>query len=282
MEWKDTLKSFTPPIALNVLRPLKDRLSPPYHWLTYVSTGWNTKLPANANPRNLLARLTQDDVLEWGPVIDTLKQDPPRLTAAIVETALGKEQWSSEQSRFLAFAYVFARTAHGIEAPRVLDYGGNIGYYYLLARAFMPSVAAVYHCKELPGVVDTARGVIPNIIWHTDDSCFDEQFDLIMFSSVLQYIENWQEVLRHAAAATRRLLYISLTPAVEKVPSYVALHEGGGLTWLHNCFNRDELEGVVSATGLRMVQRFSFGTHTRIRGAPEQPSYFGWLFEKVP
>src|SRR5258705_442629 len=82
--------------------------------------------------------------------------------------------------------------------------------------AALPGVGLDFHCRDLEGIVAEGRKVNPEVVWHTDDSCFDDGFDLVIFSAVLQYIPDWQGLLRHAARSTRRHCVVAGTPIVER------------------------------------------------------------------
>ena len=52
----------------------------------------------------------------------------------------------------LSFAYVVARAAHDRTSLSVLDWGGGLGHYALVAQAALPGVELDWHCREVPSV----------------------------------------------------------------------------------------------------------------------------------
>jgi len=270
-----------PPIGLNTLRFVKDRIRRPLNTLTYTPVGWNTRLPDGAVGYEC-RELTELHSRGWRPVFEAARNGQIRGASELLRrVADNPSERIEEQNAYLAFAYVLSLAANRTAAPRVLDYGGNLGYYYWVGRVFLPENNLDYHCKELPEIAKEGRKLIPEITWHEDDSCLEESFDLIVFSAVLPYIADWRSLLRRAAASTRRFLYIAILPTVENVPTYVAVQKFCGTTMLYQVLNKTEICEFVEGTGLQLLHEFSFGQHLRVRNAPEQPSYCGWIYQKV-
>jgi putative methyltransferase (TIGR04325 family) len=126
------------------------------------------------------------------------------------------------------------------------------------------------------------RRLNPSVQWHTDDSCLDGEYDVVIFSSVLPYIEGWEPLLARAARAARRNVLVTRVPTLEVAASYVAIQEYFGAAMFHRQTNRGEMLRAAADAGLVPVREFYLGPHLEIPGAPEQPSYRGWLFEPRP
>ena len=101
-----------------------------------------------------------------------------------------------------------------------------------------------------------------------------------MFQSSLQYVREWQDLLRRAAQAARRYLWLSDVPTVRQVSTYVVTERSAGATNLHYQLNRSEIIDTVERVGLRLVREFEMGPHPPVANAPEQPTCVGWLFER--
>lgn len=182
----------------------------------------------------------------------------------------------------MVFAYALARAAHGLERMTLLDWGGGLGQYGVLARALLPEVAVEYHCRDLPGLVKRGRALQPDTRFHEDDGCLARRYDLVLASSSLQYHEPWRETLARLAGATGRFLLVTRLPVVLEAPSYVVIqrpHAHGYRTaypgWV---LNRTELLDAAGASGLRCVREFLILEHPRIPGAPAPCHYRGFLF----
>ena len=185
-----------------------------------------------------------------------------------------------ENAKHVTFAYALALTGCGARKVTVLDYGGGLGDYYWVARAFVPSLELDYQCKELPAIAAAGGELNPEITWHADDSCLDQAYDLIVFSSSLQYLHDWQATLIRAARSTRRYLLVSDIPTVRKTATYVAMERSHGCT--NRCWqlNRDQVVRAAEEAGVRLIREFDMGMHPPVANAPEQPSCLGLLFQR--
>jgi putative methyltransferase (TIGR04325 family) len=183
-----------------------------------------------------------------------------------------------EQEKYQVFADVLALAARDQPRISVLDYGGSLGDYYWIGKAMMPGVELDYHCRELPAVADIGRTLTPAISWHIDDQCLEQSYDLVMFSSSVQYTT--VDTLRRAAAASRHYLLLSDVPAVRDVPAFFSTQHSAGVSTIQRHPNRAETFALAGASGLTLLREFDMGPHPAVSGAPEQPSCTGWLFHR--
>ena len=179
-----------------------------------------------------------------------------------------------------SFGYVLALTAWQKKRLRILDWGGGLGHFYLLARALHPQLELEYHCKDLPLLADEGRTLLPEVHFHTDDECLREQYDLIVVSGALQYVRAWKQFVPRLAQAAAPHLYVALTPTVEHCASFVFIQRPPmyGTAYLGWCFNRSEIQAECAASGLSLVREFLYGYRPVIAWAPEQNEYRGFLF----
>ena len=129
----------------------------------------------------------------------------------------------SDQNTILAFAYSLLLASRGRDTVSILDWGGGIGLYALLARALPPDVDVEFHCKELPLVCSYGREAMPEVHFHDDEACLARTYDLVLASSSMQYTEDWACLLEGLARATGGYLYLARVPVVVASPSFVAL-----------------------------------------------------------
>lgn len=264
------LKSMVPPMLWNIGSRLKRRLMSSTTLLEYASGGWSTPLPGNASSDDFWAASIAQEQAVCEALIARVRAGEPLLHAD-----------SDESTKYATFGFVVALAARDRQKLAVLDYGGNLGDYFWLSRAFLPGVEFDYHCKELPRIAEAGRRITPDVTWHTDDeTCFANHYDLVMFSSVVQCLPNWQEILHRAAQSTRTYLFLSDVATVTDAPSYVATHRAGGRMHLQIQIKRSEIIRAVEGSGLRLVREFALGAHPPIANAPEQPTCIGWLFER--
>jgi putative methyltransferase (TIGR04325 family) len=166
----------------------------------------------------------------------------------------------------------------------MLDWGGGIGHYYLLAKNLMPALDIEYHCKDAPVFAEHGQKLFHEASFHTDNSCLDRQYELVFASGSLQYSQDWSNVFSRLAAAASNYLLITRLPTVKTVPSYVFIQRpylhGYNTEYLAWCLNRDEFMHVAQATGMQLMREFLVGDNHPIPNAPERCEYYGFLFKK--
>ena len=269
MTWKSMARRLVPPRAWEFARRATRPLRGSGEGFTYAPNGWCTQLP----PGNGLdcAHFVARERRDWDLLVSgDLRGMPP-----------ARPKWALEQSHWLSYADTLALAARERQPLKILDYGGGLGYFYPIGRALLPGVAMDFHCKDLDAVVAEGRKVNPDVAWHTDDSCLDESFDLVIFSAVLQYTPDWQGLLRRAARSTRRHCLVAGTPIVEHVPGFVSVQRVHGAAALYQALNRRELLETARAAGLIPLREFPSEEHPPILNAPEQPRECGWLFQRT-
>lgn len=269
MPAKRMLESLTPPVLWQSLARLKRAVLPSSSGYAYAPEGWATRLPGGAH--------TQD---YWRSFIDRHRPDSAELVARFHAGDRTLALDSGEGLKHLVFGYVLSLVAHQKRKVSVLDYGSSFGDYYWVARSLVPGVELDYHCKELPAVAEAGRALTPEATWYTDDGCLDQPHDLTMFSSSVQYVTDWQGVLRRAVHSTGSHLFLSDVPTVRNVPTYVATERLEGRTNLHHQLNSGEVVRTIEDAGLILVREFAMGGHPPIANAPEQPRSVGWLFAR--
>ncbi len=271
---KRALKAVLPPLAAELLRPLLRRPAA----LTYAPEGWGTALPRQAAAGYGSPAVAAREREEREPFLRRLMAG----TATLVDPAVDGDAQASlaRQNSAAIFGYVLARAAGVRTRLSILDYGGGLGEHYWIARAMLPGVELEYHCKELPAMAEIGMRLSPGVRWHRDDACLEGRYDVVMFSSSLQYLREWEAVLRRAAGAAEAYLYLANIPTVLRAPSYVAVQRLHGAVMPHQQFNRQAVLDAARAAGLALRREFHMGEHLSVAGAPEQPAYRGWLFGK--
>lgn len=188
------------------------------------------------------------------------------------------------QNTIMIFAYSLALAARGRQKISILDWGGSLGHYYLLAKAFLPGVEVEYHCKDVPMMAEYGQKLLPQARFYADDTCLSKPYDFVLASGSLQYSQDWSTVLSRLAAATSGYLLVTRLPTAKTVPSYVFIQRpyshGYNTEYLAWCLNREELMQVAQATGLELMREFVVGDDHPILNAPESCEYYGFLFRK--
>lgn len=182
---------------------------------------------------------------------------------------------AAAHNMLVSFAYVLARTAHGRVRLTVLDWGGGLGHYAVLARAVLPEVELDWHCREVPTVARAGAAVNPDVTFHVDDACLDRRYDLVLASSSLQYERDWRSLLGRLGRAASGRLLVTRVPIALDAPSFVVLQRAGAygyeteyLGWV---FSRDELLDEASRAGLELERELLLDAWLSAAGAPEDP-----------
>jgi len=200
------------------------------------------------------------------------------------ESALTTREDVRSQNAVMAFGYSLALTAGGSRNLSMLDWGGGIGHFYLLARALLPQVDIEYHCKDVPLLSEYGATLFPEQHFCSDERCLDMVYDFVFAGASMHYTERWEVLLRRFGAATGRYLYVADLPTVLDAPSFVfvqrAYEYGYNTEYLSWCLNRTEFLRVAADSGLQLEREFVYGRQPRIQGAPEQNAYRGYLFRR--
>jgi putative methyltransferase (TIGR04325 family) len=229
--------------------------------------GWNTQAVANA-----LAE-------RWPTFLESLE-----LPVALAVNSEAPERGPSltGQNAHLCFGYVLGRTA-STSRMTVLDWGGGIGQYYPIAATLSPDIEFDYHVVDVSELCRLGRELNPAVTFHDGDSWTSSRYDLVMSSGSLQYVPRWAEVLAKLTSAAGRWLYVTRVPVVRQAPSYVVVQRAAPIydtelpAWV---FSEPQLLGELDALGWFPVREFVLGDRAQVAGAPEQPSYRGWLLTR--
>lgn len=243
--------------------------------LTYAPQGWATELPPESGSEKARVKFLASERRVCDSLIRRIQDGQPLLIEPNE-----KDSASDTQINYLTYVYVLSLAAHDKQSLKILDYGGSLADYYWIGKALCPGFELEYHCKELPIVAEEGRKVSPTVIWHTDDDCLDERYDVVMSSGCLPYLLNWDAFLRQAASAVRGYLFLSQIPTVERAPSYLAVQRAHGMTMFYQVFNKADVLTTVQSTGLHLIREFVMCQHPPVVNAPEQPAFRGWLFRR--
>ena len=279
--FKDMARYVFPPLFMDIGRTIKNRItdSKKIEW-EYIPEGWRYAE-------------THKQVRGWNvpEILEAYKSKWPKFVAmAEGRGPLGMSHESKLDTNFdvyfhntiMSFAYAVTLAAHGLNFLTLLDWGGGIGHYFLLAKSVLPEVEIEYHCKDVPILVEHGRQLFPKMNFYSDDSCLNRKYDFVMLGTALQYIEGWAALLKKLSEATKNYLYIAHLPIVLKAPSFVFIQRpysyGYGTEYLGWCLNKGEFLKSADAAGLELVREFVYGYKPLIYKAPEQNEYRGYLF----
>ena len=183
----------------------------------------------------------------------------------------------------MSFAYVLALAARNRSELSLLDWGGGLGHYALLSRALLPEVPIRYSCRDLPLICEAARETLAeDSFFSNDEACYRRDYDLVLASSSLQYVEDWKAQVMRLSRLTRSYLFITRIPIIEKADTFVVIQRPyacGYETEYPGWFlNHQEFVTHAEQIGLRLQREFLIQERPHVPNAPEQAAYRGFLF----
>lgn len=97
---------------------------------------------------------------------------------------------------------------------RVLDFGGGLGSSYWQNVGHERSTSTDWTIVERPALVSLAQQLPTHPITYTSDleQALESEFDIVIFSSVLQYLPDPHRVLRQVHASSCRTVLVDRTP----------------------------------------------------------------------
>ena len=258
-------------------------VSPPRPEWEYVPEGWRPDDPRATGWEH--PSIVDTQLSKWPGFVRAVQSTKP--LGVYHEAAHIDSENPVAHNFVLAFAYVLARAAAGRSSLSVLDWGGGIGHYAVIARASLPEVPINYTVLDLPNLCTAGRTMLPDVQFMSDaEACLSHHYDLIFASGSLQYASDWQELLRQFATSAERWVFLSRTP-IASGPSFVVVqrpHSAGGYQteYLSRVFNREELLSEAAAAGMTLEREFLMpGERVAAVGAPEPFEYRGFLLRPV-
>jgi putative methyltransferase (TIGR04325 family) len=269
------LKRFLRLLLPGFVPELVERMRPAerlYHgpgWPLQVQSCWNDESSEEVMRRNwptVLARIEGVEPLSMLPY----RSDQPDLPA---------------HNMLMTFLYVLARAAHRKDDLSVLDWGGALGHFALVARRMLPDIELEYVVKEQAVNCRLAAELNPSVTFvDSDDECFSRTYDVVVSNGALHYVEHWKPLVGRLAAASRSWLLLNAVPIVHRVPSFVVVQRlrsaGFRGEFYSNAINRDEFLDAAARQGMVLVRELMAWGPVSYKGAPEDPVGAGFLFKR--
>lgn len=270
---KSILRLFMPPIVSKCLRALRSPI------LEFAPDGWRTKLSNSQNQGWSIDAVVNHEKAKWEFYCRNL-EGPAPLGFSHEHTDLTFIRNPSFHNVHISYAYVLALAAHKQDSISVLDWGGSLGHYYLLGKAVLPDVKIEFHVKEVPMMAKVGKQLNPEVHWYDDECCLEREYDLVMMTGSIPYMEDWKTMLPRIARSAKKFLFLFRFPIVEDSPTFVAIQRIYDSQMLHQFLNQAELLEVVRGTGLTLVREFVVGDRPYVKNAPAQSEIRGWLFKR--
>jgi putative methyltransferase (TIGR04325 family) len=282
MLFKKIIKAIIPPIFIDTASLFRLAPSKLIEW-EYIPEGWSY---SSKHP----------EVKGWNveSVLEIYKDKWPRFVKMVEGAApLGVAHESSlinnedilSHNTTISFGYALALAAKNKDHISILDWGGGIGHYYLLAKALLPDVDIDYNCKDVQLLCEYGAQLFPNQHFYIDERCFERKYDFVLASTSMHYTEDWKTLFKNLANSTDGYLYIANLPIVQQVPSFVFVQRpyqyGYNTEYISWCLNQTEFLQTAEEAGFKLLRKFVYGHKPIIHGAPEQNIYYGFLFKRV-
>jgi len=271
------LKLFVPPVIFNAPNFIKHRLGKAT--LEYAPEGWGTRFDNDRNQGWNVYSVVDTEIGKWEDFRRNL-EGPAPLGFSHEHTDMSVVRNPNFHNVHISYAYVLAMAAHKKDRISVLDWGGALGHYFLIGKAVLPDVSIEYHVKETPLMAETGKQLNPEVHWHDDESCLEQEYDLIMMNGSIGYMEEWEDLLQRIARSTQKYLFLFRVLVVQNSPSFLSIQRLYDSRMLHQQFNQTEVLNAVKKTGLIPIREFVIGDRPFIKGAPEQCEMRGWLFKR--
>lgn len=266
-------RRFVPPIFIDWFRSLFPRET---GW-RYLPDGWQVGDEVQADGWS--AETVLETYREKWPLFVRAVSGPGPLGVAHESSCERRDDMLSHNV-VMSFGYVLGLAAQSKPRMSLLDWGGGTGHYYLFAQALFPSLELDYHCKDVASLARFGTALFPEAHFYDTSECLQRSYDLVMASASLLYARDWRALITELAGATGRYLYIANTPMVQHVPSFPFVQRHYATEYVGWCLNAKEVRQAAEKSDLVLVREFVYGYRPIIRGAPEQPAYHGFLFER--
>jgi putative methyltransferase (TIGR04325 family) len=238
-----------------------------------------------ANDGWLHPSIVDTQVAKWEGFAESIKRPNPLGVAH--EAQPGAPVNVSSHNIIMSFGYVLGRAiSTRLGAPvRVLDWGGGLGHYALLAHQLYPETAIDYAICELQPLAEAGRKLVPDAEFTADGGgALQRSYDLIYASSSLQYVRDLYGLLAKIAKSGSHWIMICRMPFVDAAEDFVVVQRpqryGYDTEYTGWFLNRNKFVGFMQEHGYRLDREFLNDERPTVANAPEQCSYRGFLFER--
>lgn len=183
-----------------------------------------------------------------------------------------------DQAKYLILQEVARNLSVKKTKLKVLDYGGAFGAHYHIIKA-ATSLPVEYTVVEVRDMCAKGREINPGVMF--TEKAPNEHFDLVILSSLLQYIDDWKEFLKSFDA--EKILFSKTV--ITNGPSFDATQQMGHGRILYHIRNEKELSNYMVSLGYRLEREYvetllNYGGMERVKNAPTPTQYVCWLYRK--
>jgi putative methyltransferase (TIGR04325 family) len=229
--------------------------------------------------------IVDTQVAKWEGFAESIKR--PNALGVAHEAQAGAPVNVSSHNIIMTFGYVLGRAiaARGDGPVRIMDWGGGIGHYALLARELYPEAAIRYTVCELRPLVNAGRKLAVDAGFTADgEEALKGSYDLFYASSSLQYVRDFYGLLQKIAAGGARWIMVCRMPFVDVADDFVVVQRpqryGYATEYTGWFLNRNKFVRFMQDQGYSLDREFLNDERPTVANAPEQCSYRGFLFER--
>lgn len=162
----------------------------------------------------------------------------------------------------------------------VVDFGGGLGSTYIVNRDLLENEVRQYFVVELENFSIAGKNLaeeynLPIVFLSSIDDLYQTKVDLVILSCVLQYVENWKNVLKSIIDFAPENIVIDRQPVTNE-ESYITVQHNGkyyedDISYPAHYISRDEL--IDSLIGYVLVENW--------KSDFDPPDHEGFLFTKL-
>ncbi|EKD71001.1 MAG: hypothetical protein ACD_46C00301G0009 [uncultured bacterium] len=175
----------------------------------------------------------------------------------------------------------------------VLDFGGGMGYEYLDVIAKVPMASQdLMYCvidnqvtlSHLPSEITAMK----NLSFCTNLNTVNSTFDIVHVGSVLQYIDDWQNILHQLALISKAKFFVFCDLLAGNIPSFVTQQNYYGKKTPLRFLNNQEFAKYMQTLGYHILYKTSYNPRQALgyypnTGLPEThriTKHENWIFLK--
>jgi len=261
----------------SIMQEIRNVMQP--EWEAVPETGWI------ATDGWLHPSIVDTQVAKWDGFAESIARPHPLGVAH--EAPRGAPVNVSSHNIIMTFGYVLGRAivSRSSGPVSVLDWGGGIGHYALMARELYPEASIRYTICELQPLVEAGRKLVADAAFTADgEAALNKSYDLVYASSSLQYVRDLYPLLAKIAQNGSRWIMICRMPFVDVADDFVVVQRpqryGYETEYTGWFLNRNKFVSFMQTHGYRLEREFLNDERPVVTNAPEQCSYRGFLFER--
>jgi len=171
-----------------------------------------------------------------------------------------------QEYRWPVIACLLASAAEHGGRLNVLDFGGSLGSFYFQHKKLFGKLATVnWAVVEQRQFVEFGRDQIQERdlnFYESIDSCFEKQkVDIVLLSSVLQYLESPYEILKALVATGARHLLLDRTSFINEASDKLmiqhvpeTIYKASYPAWF---FSQEKFDAAIKELGYRLIVEFA-------------------------